>query len=120
MQYFREHYPDFPKGRLIPSESPDFILKISRKKSIGIELTQLTDSIDVFADLTGLIEKKEEKVRRYQDMDLKELWLIIYAEDVFGKSSVNLRNKLQNQKFKSSFNRMFLFDLFSKSILEFQ
>lgn len=39
--FFREAYEDFPRGKLVKSESPDFELKINRKRSIGIELTRL-------------------------------------------------------------------------------
>lgn len=41
MDFFRTIYPEFPKGKLIPSESPDFIVKINNRKSIGMELTRL-------------------------------------------------------------------------------
>ena len=41
MHYFRKCYMAFPKGKLVPSESPDFILKVNTKKGIGIELTRL-------------------------------------------------------------------------------
>jgi len=41
MEQFKNIYPEFPKGKLEKSESPDFILKISAKYSIGIELTKL-------------------------------------------------------------------------------
>ncbi len=41
MHYFRECYPVFPRGKLISSESPDFILKLKTRTQIGIELTRL-------------------------------------------------------------------------------
>lgn len=41
MNYFRECNPDFPKGRLVPSESPDFVLTLKSKNNLGIELTRL-------------------------------------------------------------------------------
>ncbi len=41
IQYFRECYDEFPKGKLIASESPDFIVKIKKKFNLGIELTRL-------------------------------------------------------------------------------
>ena len=41
MRLFRETCPGFPHGRLIKTESPDFILKTSRKRSTGIEITRL-------------------------------------------------------------------------------
>jgi hypothetical protein len=41
MDYFRNCYPDFPKGSVVPSESPDFRLKMKNKHLLGIELTRL-------------------------------------------------------------------------------
>jgi hypothetical protein len=41
MQYFRECNAEFPKGKLIPSESPDFIVILKTRNRIGIELTRL-------------------------------------------------------------------------------
>ena len=41
MDYFRMCYPDFPKGRVVPSESPDFWVRKKNKNVIGIELTRL-------------------------------------------------------------------------------
>ena len=37
LKIFSKEYSDFPKGKLVKTESPDFILKINLKKSIGIE-----------------------------------------------------------------------------------
>ncbi len=50
LQYFRECYPDFPKGKIIPSESPDFIIKLKNKNNIGIELTRLNPINTKLAD----------------------------------------------------------------------
>ncbi|HYQ59284.1 MAG TPA: hypothetical protein VEP89_18200 [Draconibacterium sp.] len=41
VNYFRDCYTDFPKGKIIPSESPDFVVKIKNKHQLGIELTRL-------------------------------------------------------------------------------
>lgn len=41
MHYFMEFYPEFPKGSLLPTESPDFILKFKNRRQLGIELTRL-------------------------------------------------------------------------------
>jgi len=41
IQYFRECYSDFPRGKVVPSESPDFIVTLKSKNSLGIELTRL-------------------------------------------------------------------------------
>lgn len=41
MEHFRTNFTDFPNGKLKASESPDFVLDISPKNKIGIELTRL-------------------------------------------------------------------------------
>lgn len=41
MRTFRDNYPDFPKGKLTKSESPDFTLKLSITNSIGIETVKV-------------------------------------------------------------------------------
>ncbi|SHF05797.1 hypothetical protein SAMN05444274_103372 [Mariniphaga anaerophila] len=41
MHYFRNCYPEFPKGKTLPSESPDFIVTLKSKNHLGIELTRL-------------------------------------------------------------------------------
>lgn len=41
MEYFRRSFAEFPKGKLLLSESPDFVLQTNHKSSIGIELTRL-------------------------------------------------------------------------------
>jgi hypothetical protein len=44
MRSFRENYPEFPKGKLTKSESPDFLLKLNHSKSIGIEISRIFKS----------------------------------------------------------------------------
>ena len=41
INYLRSSYPDFPKGKIVSSESPDFIVKSKPAKKIGIELVRL-------------------------------------------------------------------------------
>lgn len=41
VKYFKESYSDFPAGKVCPSESPDFIIGLKNKYSLGIELTRL-------------------------------------------------------------------------------
>ena len=41
MHYFRECYPGFPKGKMTPTESPDFIVTLKSRNNLGIELTRL-------------------------------------------------------------------------------
>ena len=92
LELFRKCYADFPKGKLIKSESPDFILNITPKKSIGIEITRLHDgSLSKnnpgfpVAELTKenietTINHKEEKLTLYQQKKISECWLIIATD----------------------------------------
>jgi hypothetical protein len=41
MNYFRESCPGFPKGKVVPWESPDFIVKLKSRNNLGVELTRL-------------------------------------------------------------------------------
>lgn len=41
VNYFRDCYSDFPKGKVVASESPDFVVKMKNKHKLGIELTRL-------------------------------------------------------------------------------
>jgi hypothetical protein len=114
MQYFRESRIDFPKGKLVASESPDFILRINTKKSFGIELTRLPAMNNFVDALYEILEKKEQKLNLYLGQGFLEIWLIIYTDDLKKDSQFNPYNKISNLKFKSSFDKVFLFDLFAK------
>lgn len=41
ISYFRESYKEFPKGKIVASESPDFVVKMKNRSQLGIELTRL-------------------------------------------------------------------------------
>ncbi len=41
LEGFRNFYPEFPKGKPVPSESPDFIIRTESNHYLGIELTRL-------------------------------------------------------------------------------
>lgn len=58
INYFRECHSDFPKGKIVSSESPDFILKMKTRNRIGIELTRLNPSNAVLPDADGLNQQK--------------------------------------------------------------
>ncbi|WP_346856597.1 hypothetical protein [uncultured Draconibacterium sp.] len=50
MDYFRSCYPEFPTGSAVPSESPDFIVKMKNKHLLGIELTRLNPASATIPD----------------------------------------------------------------------
>lgn len=118
MRYFREKCAEFPKGKLTKSESPDFILQLNRKKSIGIELTRFISNNDEIVEsvsvLLDLVIKKEEKLRIYQKNLCQEYWLIIATETIDSDTLLGRMNIP-----KSRFDKLFVFDLFSGQIMHF-
>ncbi len=60
MHYFRECYSGFPRGKLVPSESPDFILTLKSRNNLGIELTRLNP---LNARLPDEIELQQNRTR---------------------------------------------------------
>jgi len=119
LNYFRESFMDFPKGRLIKSESPDFILKVSPKKSIGIELTRLDNNSDSLKErVEATLQNKSNKLKLYQRNKFNAIWLIIHTDFIEASKSYNIKNKMNNWKFNTKFEKVFLFDLFEKRIFQ--
>ena len=124
MRYFREKYEHFPKGKLLKYESPDFVLVLNRKKRIGIELTRLDyllkDKIiikDVSNQFLKLMDKKEAKLTAYRKNRLNAYWLIVTV-DSFELLDVDNDKSLRQLDLNTSFDKVFLFDLFSAAIIE--
>ena len=120
---FRENFPSFPKGSLKPSESPDFILAISPKQKIGIELTSLHPFIPdsellSFENIAACLEAKNEKLRLYKKKKLNEYWLIISVNDLHSRNRIHIHNKLIIWVFNTGFNRVFLFNEINGKVLE--
>lgn len=126
IRQFKSIYSDFPKGKIVSSESPDFILKITRKKAIGIELIQLFSPKGKTAkeeftrenfikNLKHALAKKEEKLRLYQKNILGNYWLLISTESL-RSASFNIHNLIEKIDFESSFDKVFLFDSTSEKI----
>ncbi|MBT3300790.1 MAG: hypothetical protein HOD63_02285 [Bacteroidetes bacterium] len=118
LEEFRKRFKDFPKGKVNKTESPDFIIRVSKKKSVGVELTQLTaDKIEAdhfFDNLKALLDKKEEKLNLYRKNILDEYWLIVYlylGENIIPQS---ILNKIEAYCFVTSFTKVFLFDIDGK------
>jgi hypothetical protein len=137
MEQFRNEYKEFPKGKLEKSESPDFIVKVSPKNAIGIELTKLHGpTINKFKthyprkingytapefnleNLQFTIDAKDEKLAYYREKTLNQLWLMITADLDESPVNYNLGNKLQNWTFSSGFQRIFLFELKNQKVFE--
>lgn len=128
MEYFREKYEHFPKGKLAKIESPDFVLKLSPKQSIGIELTQLfrnsSDESQRFSWMVSQIEnllfKKEEKLSLYHKKKFKAYWLVITCESIDLTDGTNIQKELHRIAFKTGFDKVFLFTLFEGKIFHLE
>lgn len=123
INFFRKNYPGFPKGSLKSSESPDFILGISPKHKIGIELTSLHPHFSdaellSYENIKACLEVKNEKLHLYQKKKLSEYWLIISVNDLYSWNRINIHNKLIIWVFKTGFNRVFLFNSINGKVLE--
>jgi hypothetical protein len=123
MESFREIFPEFPKGKLYAAESPDFILSLGPRKKIGIELVRLhlrPSRKDPYSyeNLLEIIGMKEDKMGLYRKRRLEFYWLILVARDPAYQPSFSLRNKLLKWTFRTSFDRIFLYDLAGSEILE--
>ena len=120
---FREKFPGFPKGLLKPSESPDFILSITPRRKIGIELTGLhlyfpdTELLS-YENIKACLEAKNEKLHLYRKRNLNEYWLIISVNDIHSWNRINIHNKLIIWVFETGFNRIFLFNTRERKVLE--
>lgn len=137
MQLFRNEYAGFPKGKLLKTESPDFILKESSRTAIGIELTKLhgpaikKEQTHFVSNVRGYqppeftkenieytINAKDEKLPIYQQKMLNQIWLLITADLNESPVAFNLMNKLENWNFFSGFHKIFLFELKSRRVFE--
>lgn len=139
----RLNWPEFPKGKLIKSESPDFILKTSRKTSIGIEITRIDEpkansskGLHSNDNLSGqpfiatspawitqeqiksTIQRKEEKLELYQKIMADEYWLVVTS----GMSKGGIKNRISQNaaqwQFNTSFHKLFLLLLPEEKLIE--
>lgn len=123
LDQFRSAYPHFPKGKVVASESPDFIIKPNRKRTIGIELIQLyweeeamTQKI-LLEKIKNAIFRKEEKLKLYQKKILENYWLLITSDSIH-EANFNLHNLIEKIDFDSNFDKVFLLDEVRELVFE--
>ncbi len=123
---FRELCPDFPLGKIVKSEAPDFIIKNGRKHATGIELTSLPKAFyeisplirDPFiSDLEKAISSKINKLRSYQKNRFHEYWLVIHVESLT-LNLANFEKLLEHVAQDKGFDRVFLIALFEGKVWE--
>ena len=127
---FRDLFDGFPKGKIIQNESPDFLIKLNRRTSIGIELTELRgqDFYDrhghynnperIKEQIENTIKAKEEKIYLYQKHKTSELWLLIHIDSFENKINFNLKNKIERWNFEAEFSRVFLLEINQRQLLK--
>ena len=116
--------PEFPPGRIIQSESPDFIIQSAPRKKTGIELTRYTRSDFDFIDpayhfkpeltkksLIDVIQGKEDKISIYRKKRLNFYWLVILVDAFENPPSFNIHNQLESWNIDSTNDLVLLLDL---------
>ncbi|MCK4748436.1 MAG: hypothetical protein KAT15_15400 [Bacteroidales bacterium] len=122
-------YPGFPAGKIVHTESPDFIIHSGPRKKIGVELTRYTqpgfnpneETNHFIPELTrngllDVINAKEQKIPIYQKKILKRIWLVILVEGFSNSPSFNIQNQLESWKIDSLFESVMLLDLMGERV----
>jgi len=128
LDLFRKNYPDFPKGKLVKSESPDFILRQNYHQSIGIEITRLRE-VNIpksnpgfpvpelnYANIRAAIRSKEEKLALYRQKKINIFWLLITIDYISLPDTMRNSDFITGWEIKTEYHKIFLFDLFEKRI----
>ena len=88
INYFRECFSDFPGGKIIPSESPDFIIRLKSNNHLGIELTRLNPvnakAPDEYA--TGQIELREKIINTAKSLFENSSPLKLFVKFIFSEN----------------------------------
>lgn len=130
---FRQLYNDIPHGKIIQSESPDFIIR-SRHSSLGVEITRIYQEkiIEVYlgtlpskiskgvflSALLPILEKKESKRLRYQTKRMNANWLLIVFVREPANMAYDFLKKFDNTSVESGFEKVFLLDVIANQLIE--
>lgn len=85
--YFRKCYDEFPKGRIVPSESPDFLLRMKNKRILGIELTRLNPGNALVPDEDGLqeIARREIIIKTAREVFERNVSMNLFVKFLFSE-----------------------------------
>ncbi len=123
LNLFRELFQDFPNGKVIQNESPDFLVWLNARKSIGIELTELrgqdfydqqgsySNPENIKTQIENTIRAKEEKIYLYLKHKPTQLWLLIHINSFDNKLRFNFKDKIERWNFSADFNKVFLLEI---------
>jgi hypothetical protein len=120
LDQFRSLYADFPRGRIKDSESPDFLLQIRPRYTIGIELVELMAPDDARTmipnEINRCIADKNEKMPLYQKKRLDRYWLLIYTR-YKGQWPGNRMDRLLEDLPHNSFHGIFILRTLANEII---
>jgi len=124
-------YPGFPQGRILPAESPDFLIYGTRRRITGIEITRLTrhtgsNHMDKghfqpefsVESIWNLIRKKEAKMPRYLRKGVDGVWLVILVDAFSHSPAFNIRNQLERLNPDTAFRVILIMDLSLQKVYE--
>ena len=127
---FRRLHDDFPRGQVVPNESPDFLVRLNRRSAIGIELTELrgqefyeqrghySHPEMIKEQIEKIIHAKEEKIHLYQRHKPAQLWLLIHIGSFDNLIHFNLKDKIERWGFAADFNRVFLLEIKTQNLIQ--
>lgn len=89
MDYFRTIYSDFPKGKVIPSESPDFTINLKSHRILGVELTRLNPGNAQLPDDLTLMENRfrEQIIQRTKSIFEQRSKLKLFVKFLFSDTN---------------------------------
>lgn len=96
INYLRKCYAGFPKGRILPSESPDFVVRSKYAKKLGIELVRLHPAVP-FSLLTGneIAAFRYELVEEVKELFERSSGLKLFVKFIFSeKENIQTERKL--------------------------
>lgn len=95
MNYFRSCYTEFPKGKLVPTESPDFQVKMKNAHVLGIELTRLNpaNAFPVSSNEKELIDFRERLIEGIKQQFERSCGIKLFVKFLFSE-----KNKITPEK----------------------
>jgi hypothetical protein len=109
VSYFKQACPSFPEGKLVESESPDFLLTLKNNSVVGIELTRLYPVSQ--RDLT-LVESEQARIEEELVENAHFLFEANTSKKCFVKVQFSATERIKPEKVLSSSVRI------SRMILE--
>lgn len=97
LEYFRESYSDFPRGAIVPSESPDFIVSLKNHHLLGIELTRLNPGNAVIQSPAQIaaIASRERIIELAREIFEKHLSHRLFVKLLFAeKTNINVDREM--------------------------